>query len=111
MSWEVIVKLGSPIAAVIAAYLVYRRSLHVDAVSAKTGVATESRAGQAQIMEGQQDFIAVLQEDNRLLRIEITTIKLDCRKEIAIVKSEVNALRKEVDRLYRKYGENKRGGE
>lgn len=98
MSWETAIQIISPIAALVIPYLVYRRSRHVDDNSQKMGMVTENRAGQAQISEGQQDFITMLQEDNRILRLEFAEIKV-----------EVTALRKEVNRLHRKYGDNGNG--
>lgn len=98
MSWETVVVVGSPIIALIVPFLVYLRSRRVDATSERMGVVTENRAGQAQISEGQQDFITMLQEDNRILRAEFAELKI-----------EVIALRKEVNRLHRKYGDNGNG--
>lgn len=84
--------IGAP--AFILALLAYRRSRQVDAVSERTGIATETRAGQIETREGQESLIANLQADNALFRQELKDLKI-----------AFAALEREVNRLYRKYGE------
>lgn len=86
-------------------YLAYRRARKVDAVAAQSGVMTESRAGTAQIIEGLNLLIDQLQDDNKTFRddIKYLTLRLD-----AIAK-ERDQLRRELNRLQRKYGENGNG--
>lgn len=75
--------IGAPASAI--ALLAYRRSRSVDAVSEKLGIATETRAGQAETRIGQDSLIANLQTDNALLRGEIK----DLRAEVHALKLAV----------------------
>lgn len=81
--------------------MAYIRSLRVDAVAEQSGVATETRAGTAQIIQGLNDLIDNLQTDNKVFRddIKYLTLRLDA------FAAEREELRKEVARLRRKYGE------
>lgn len=81
------------------------RSRKVDAVAAQSGALTETRAGTAQIIEGLNLLIDQLQDDNKTFRddIKYLTLRLD-----AIAK-ERDELRRELNRLQRKYGENGNG--
>lgn len=83
-------------------YLAYRRSRKVDAVSAQSGIATETRAGTAQIIEGLNQLIDNLQDDNRLFRedIKYLTLRLDA------ISKERDELRRKLNRLNRLYGDN-----
>ena len=96
MSWESIaISVTAPVLALTGAVLALRRQRSVDRTSEKMGAVTESRAGQAQLSDDQQDFIGNLQQDNALLRTEIRELKV-----------AVQNLTREVNRLYRKHGEN-----
>src|SRR5688572_27423201 len=87
--------------ATVLGLLAYRRSRRVDAVAAQSGIATETRAGTAQIIEGLNHLIDNLQEDNAVIRADFKylTTRLDT------VIEERDALRREVAELRRKYGE------
>lgn len=98
MELAVIAGIGAPIVALVSTILIYMRGRHIDEVTERTGITTEFRVGQAQINEWQQDLIALLQEDNRILRAEFAELK-----------SQFKDLTKEVNRLYRKYGESSEG--
>lgn len=88
--------------ATVLGLLAYRRSRKVDAVTEQAGVASESRAGTGQIIEGLNQLIDNLQDDNREFREELRRVIQRCDG----VANERDALRREVNRLYRKYGEN-----
>lgn len=83
-------------------FLGHQRSKKVDATSAQSGVASHHQAGTAQIIEGLNRLVDQLQEDNSDFRQDIE--KLVVRLEVITV--ERDALRLEVVRLRRKYGEN-----
>jgi predicted RNase H-like nuclease (RuvC/YqgF family) len=103
MEWAEVAKalfIGAP-ASLIAAGA-YRRSRHVDAVSEQTGIATETRAGQAERRDAQNDLNENLQTDNKALRDVI----MEMRREIKELNMSVTELTREINRLYRKYGEN-----
>lgn len=96
MSWEsTAIGIAAPIAAIAVAAFGYRRSRHVDSVSAQLGMATETRAGQAEMRADRESLINSLQEDNALFR-----------QELKEVRAALAVLQREVNRLYRKYGEN-----
>jgi len=82
-------------------YLAYRRSLKVDAVSEKSGIASDTRAGVAQTLDTLSNLADQFQEDNRDLREELK--QLAARFGMLLV--ERDALKREVARLRRKYGE------
>jgi hypothetical protein len=103
------------IGGVLLGFLGYRRSKHVDAVSAKSGVATETRAGTAQVIDGLMALLDQLQEDNRdtrsilaesresvrmaAVRLEEVTIERDvARRERDEARAELAILRKYFDR-------------
>lgn len=83
-------------------YLAYRRSKKVDAVVEQSGIATETRAGTAQIIEGLNQLIDNLQDDNRSFRedIKYLTLRLDA------ISKERDELRQKLNQMMRKYGEN-----
>lgn len=112
--------------ATILGILAYRRSRKVDAVAEQSGVATETRAGIAQIIQGLNDMIENLQEDNQVFRAEgkdwavriknldmdfatrlrDLTVRLDAiSQERDEFRRERDECRREVARLFRKYGE------
>lgn len=88
--------------ATILGILAYRQSRKVDAVAEQSGVATETRAGTAQIIEGLNNLVDNLQEDNKVFRDELKYLT----QTLGAVVLERDELRKEVARLRRKYGEN-----
>jgi hypothetical protein len=92
------VVIGFPSAAL--GYLAYKRSRKVDAISAQSGAVSENRAGMTQIIESLNQLIDNLQDDNKSFRddIRFLTGRLD------VTLRERDDLRREVDRLYRRYG-------
>lgn len=86
----------------IIAWMAHKRSKHVDAVSEQSGVATETRAGTAQIFDGLNKMISNLQEDNTNFRTDIENL----RDRLDVISTERDGLRLEVNRLYLKYGDN-----
>jgi septal ring factor EnvC (AmiA/AmiB activator) len=90
-------------------YLAYRRSRKVDAISAQSGVATETRAGTAQIIEGLNQLIDQLQDDNRSFREDIKSMTENIRYLTARLDArevERDQLKRRLNQLNRKYGEN-----
>jgi len=83
-------------------YMALQRSRKVDAISAQSGVATDARAGTAQIIEGLNRLIDNLQEDNASFREDIRylTVRLDA------VTKERDDLRIRLNRLARRYDDN-----
>lgn len=103
MSWEQVgggLALAAPSFAL--GYLAYRRSRTVDAVSAQSGVASDTRAGTAQVIDGLNKLIDNLQEDNKDFRDDIKQCALDLKAVVV----ERDELRLELARLRRRYGEN-----
>lgn len=91
---QVAMALTAAVSSILIAYLGYRRSKKVDAIAAQAGLDTGSRAGTAQIIEGQNQLIGNLQADNLLLR------------EAARERDE---LKRRLNRMNRKYGDNGNG--
>jgi hypothetical protein len=102
MSWEVPIGMFSAVSGAGLGYLAYRRSTKVDAVSAQSGIASDTRAGTAQIIEALNSMIDTLQEDNATFRADFKylTARLD------VVIGERDELKREVTRLRRLAGEN-----
>lgn len=86
----------------ILGYLAYRRSRKVDAISAQAGAVSETREGTAQIIAALNALLDQVQEDNVTFRDDLRrmTDRLDS------CFGEREALRKELTRMQRKYGEN-----
>lgn len=92
----------STISATLLGWFIYRRSVRIDKVSEQTGIASDKTAGIAQAFEGLKEhiaglnaFIAMLQEDSRIDKEDIKNLTI-----------QRDALQKELNRMYRKYGEN-----
>lgn len=66
----IIVALVGAAVSLTIAVLGHRRSKTVDAVSAQSGVASNHRAGTQQLIEGLNDLVDQLQEENGRLRVE-----------------------------------------
>lgn len=81
------------------AILAYRRSIKVDKVAEKAGIATETRAGTAQIIEGLSMLIDNLQEDNKAFRDEVKYLT----ERIKVIISECDRVKTELQNLQRKY--------
>lgn len=84
MNGATIAAYAAPFVALISAVFVYIK-----------GRKDSKLSNQAQVSSDQQDFIAILQEDNKIIR-----------QEFAQLKAQFLKLEREVNRLYRKYGEN-----
>lgn len=101
-SSTVIVALVGAAVSLTIAFLGHRRSKLVDATSAQSGVASNHRAGTAQVLEGLNDLVDQLQEDNQSFRLDIK----DLAARLNVVTLERDALKLELARLRRKYGDN-----
>lgn len=97
---DLLVAAMAAIPAAVLGVLAYRRSIKVDQVSAQSGMASDHRAGTAQVIEGLNQLIDQYQESVKESR-EIMAV-LEVR--IVTVTAERDALRLEVARLRRKYG-------
>lgn len=112
MSWESgAVAVGGPAAVVIVGYLTHKRSLRVDKITEQSGVTTESRAGTAQIIEGLNQLIDNVQEDNQGFRDDLRACaaRLDevtryMSQRIEDVTRERDELTRKLNRMYRKHG-------
>lgn len=102
LTWEQITGFFGMFGGTILAYLAYRRSVKVDRISAQSGAVDSARAGTAQIIEGLNNLIDNLQEDNKAFREDLKHIT--GRLEECMTAREV--LKHELLRLRRKYGEN-----
>jgi chromosome segregation ATPase len=80
------------IGGILLGVLGYRRSRHVDAVSEKSGVATETRAGTAQVIDGLMALLDQVQEDNRDNRIQFREVR-DAVRQAAVRLAEVTVER------------------
>lgn len=102
---QLLYALAAGIPALIIGILGYRRSKKVDAVAEQSGIATESRAGQAQVIEGLNKIIDNLQEDNQVGRdyAKYLITRLDLSDK------EREDLRFKLTRMRRKYGDNGNG--
>jgi len=88
------------IGGILLGVLGYRRSRHVDAVSEKSGVATETRAGTAQVIDGLMALLDQVQEDNRDNRIQFREVRdavRSCAVRLAEVTAERDLARRERD--------------
>lgn len=97
---EILIALAGGVASIVVGVLTYRRSKVVDATSAQSGIASNHRAGTAQIIEGLNALIDQLQEDNDNFRGDIKDLLERCE----VVRIERDALKLEIARLRRKYG-------
>lgn len=115
MSWQTdTIAIGSPILSFSIGYLMYKRSVQVDKATEKSGIVTESRAGVQQIIDAQtrlneqlQRYLDQSQEDSigwRDKYFEERTHLQECFKE-------GSKLRQQLNRMYRKYGDNGNSGE
>lgn len=95
MSGELLGALAVAVPSLIIGLMTYLRSRTVDAVSAQSGAASNNRAGTAQIIEGLNNLIDQIQEENKRLRTEA---------EGRATRLELLTL--EVARLRKKYADN-----
>lgn len=90
--------------ATVLGFLAYRRSRKVDAVAEQSGIANETRAGTAQIIEGLNSLVDALQEDNKTFRDEGRAFRDEVRNltlRVNEVVAERDELRRERDSLRR----------
>ena len=106
MDWEPVITAAPIVVAGVVAWWGYRRSIRVDAVSEKSGVATETRAGTAQIIDGLNSLVDQLQEGTASHR---ETIKF-LTERIDRVLAENVELRLDNARLRKRYGVNGENG-
>lgn len=99
---EALVALIAAVPAFLIGFLAYRRSLKVDEVSEQSGLASNHRAGTAQVIEGLNKLIDQLQEDNESFRRDIK----DLAARLVVITAERDALKLEVARLRKKYAIN-----
>lgn len=93
------------ISGILVPWFVYRRSVKLDKISEQSGIASNNAAGVAQAFEGLKEhitglnnFIAILQADSRV-----------DKEDIKILTSQRDVLQKELNRMYRKYGDDSNG--
>lgn len=86
-------------------WFTYRRSVRVDESSERTGIASSNVAGTAQAFEGlkktidaMNTYITVLENDRKV-----------AKEDVKLLTQQRDALQKELNRMYRKYGENGNG--
>jgi len=94
MSKQELFNILVPILAFLPAVLVYIRARKRDDQDEQLGWFAETR-------EGQKQFIASLQQDNKELRQD----NKELRQEFEDLTDKFNGLQREVNRLYRRHGE------
>lgn len=104
MFWDspIVSGIAVGIPAFIIGYLTYRRSVKVDKISEQSGIASDKTAGIAQIIEAMKAHIDALNEYIVVLHADNRVDKEDLKR----VTEQRDALQKELNRMYRKYGEN-----
>lgn len=107
MFWDspVVSGIAVGIPSFIIGFLVYRRSVKVDKISEQAGVASDKTAGIAQAFEGLRQHIAGL---NAFIAILQADARID-KEDIKSLTAQRDALQKELNRMYRKYGDNGNG--
>jgi len=106
VDWDPFITAGPVVVAGAVAWWGYRRSIRVDAVSEKSGVATETRAGTAQIIDGLNLLVDQLQEGTASHRETIRFLT----ERIDKVLAENAELRLDNARLRKRYGVNGENG-
>lgn len=101
MTWEQAFAAGSVIIAAAVAWWGHRRGQKSDEVSKQSGMATETRAGTQQIIDGLNALVDQLQESDQVKHA--TIVYLESR--LTAVAKELEEAKLELSRLRRKYGE------
>lgn len=104
MTWEQITLIVGTVGGVLIGYLGYHRSRKVDAVSAQAGVASETRAGTAQVIEALNAIIDQIQEDNRDFREqgkEFRDALRQCAERVTGLSAELDSALRERDEAWR----------
>lgn len=78
-----------------------RRAYRNDKITEQAGIVTGNTEGVAQVIGGLNGIIDSLQEDNKVFRQELRVLNV----RLEVVTRERDELRRELDRLLRKYGE------
>lgn len=106
MDWSpAIIGLIIGVPSFIIGILGYRRATKIDKATENAAVIAAQTGMQGQIIDGLNQWIDNLQDDNKSFREDLkhlTQRLTDCSKEN-------EAIKKEMSRLYRKYGENGNG--
>lgn len=104
MTWEQITALLGVLGGTTLGYLGWHRSRQVDATSAQSGVASETRAGTAQVIDALNALLDQVQEDNREFRAEGREFKeaiRACAAHLEVVTAERDEARRERDEARR----------
>lgn len=115
MSWQTdSIAVGGIVLPFTVGYLVHKRQVKVDHVTEKSGIATESRAGVQQVIDAQtklneqlQRYLDQSQEDSIGWRDKY----FEERGNLQECFKEGSRLRQELNRMYRKFGDNGNSGE
>lgn len=86
-------------------YLAYRRSVRADKISEQSGIASNKTEGIAQALDGMNKLVVSLNAYILLLQADSAVDKED----IKILTIQRDTLQKELNRMYKKYGENGNG--
>lgn len=92
------VGIGAPATAI--ALVGLRRAYRNDKITEQSGIVTGNQEAIAQVIGGLNGIIDSLQEDNKVFREELKTLNV----RLEIVTKERDELRRELDRMLRKYG-------
>lgn len=100
MTWATATALVGVVGGMAVSLLGYRRSRKVDAVSAQSGIASETRAGTAQVIDALNALLDQVQEDNKEFRAEGREFKeaiRQCADHLTQVSAERDEARRERD--------------
>lgn len=86
----------------ILGYLAYRQSKHVDKVTEQSGIVTSQAGAVQQVIDGLNKLVFNLQEDNKLLRANLT----DLGAKLSELVAERDSLKRDMADLSKKYGIN-----
>lgn len=99
---QIWIALAAGLPSFLLGFLGYRQSRKVDAVAAQSGMASESRAGIEQVIQGLNGVIDNLQEDNTAFRDEVRYLT----GRITEIITQCDEAKRQLNGLRRKYGEN-----
>lgn len=97
----IIIGLALAMPATAISLLGLRRAYHNDKITEQSGIVTGNTEAISQVIGGLNGIIDSLQEDNKIFREEMRLLNV----RLEIVVKERNELRKELDQLHRKYGD------
>jgi ABC-type transporter Mla subunit MlaD len=102
MTWEQTVGgVTTGIVALGLGVLTYKRSRAVDAIAAQSGAVSETRAGTTQVIDGLNQLIDQLQDDNKEFRADIRNLTT----RFDVITQERDECRRQLNRLIRRYGD------